>query len=397
MSHYNIKRNNGRGRQSTNSFRPTRSRGPKKDYIHPSKFIRQAQPKTENIFTPIHKFSDFKVNPIIQNNLKNAGFLTPSPIQDQAIPVGLDGKDIVGIANTGTGKTAAFLIPVIEKLLADKNSKAIILAPTRELAQQIEDQCRIIAKGSGLIGSLLIGGVSMGPQFRELSHNPQIIIGTPGRIKDHLERKTLNLDKCNIIVLDEVDRMLDMGFVVDIKHILSQTKDVKQSFYFSATLDNRVKTIIDSFSTNPVQISVKSNETSDNIDQNIINFRSTDEKIDKLHNLLIKESTVKTLVFDDTQRSVEKLAKELESRGFITDSIHGGKSQSQRDRVLKKFKNSDINILVATDVAARGLDVSDITHVVNYSSPTTYEDYVHRIGRTGRAGKVGYALTFVQS
>ena len=397
MSHYNIKRNNGRGRQSTNSFRPTRSRGPKKDYIHPSKFIRQAQPKTENIFTPLYKFSDFKVNPIIQNNLKNAGFLTPSPIQDQAIPVGLEGKDIVGIANTGTGKTAAFLIPVIEKLLADKNSKAIILAPTRELAQQIEDQCRIIAKGSGLIGSLLIGGVSMGPQFRELSHNPQIIIGTPGRIKDHLERKTLNLDKCNIIVLDEVDRMLDMGFVVDIKHILSQTKDVKQSFYFSATLDNRVKTIIDSFSTNPVQISVKSNETSDNIDQNIINFRSTDEKIDKLHNLLIKESTVKTLVFDDTQRSVEKLAKELESRGFITDSIHGGKSQSQRDRVLKKFKNSDINILVATDVAARGLDVSDITHVVNYSSPTTYEDYVHRIGRTGRAGKVGYALTFVQS
>jgi superfamily II DNA/RNA helicase len=324
------------------------------------------------------------------------GFSNPSPIQDKTIPVGLEGKDIVGIAQTGTGKTAAFAVPLLHRLMTEPSSRAIILAPTRELAQQIEEQCRQIAKGSGLVGALLIGGTAMGPQLRELRHNPQIVIGTPGRVKDHIERGTLNLANCNIIVLDEVDRMLDMGFVNDIRFILGRTMPEKQSFYFSATLDSRVKGIIESFSNMPVQISIKTGETSDNVEQNIVEFSSTSEKIEKLHDVLVRETTVKTLVFDDTQRSVEKLAKELEARGFSADSIHGGKSQSQRQRVLKKFVDNHIQILVATDVAARGLDVSDITHVINYSSPQSYEDYVHRIGRTGRAGKVGHALTFVQ-
>jgi ATP-dependent RNA helicase RhlE len=396
MSRYIQRRSDRYGRQSTSSQTFSSRRQPKKAYIHPSKFVRAAKPRTEMSYTPEHSFDDFNLHPLIQSNLTHMGFTDPSPIQDKTIPIGLLGKDVVGIANTGTGKTAAFAIPLLQRLLTEPESKAIILAPTRELAQQIEDQCRKFAKGSGLVGALLIGGTAMGPQLQELRFNPRIIIGTPGRIKDHLGRHSLNLADCNIVVLDEVDRMLDMGFINDIRHILGQTMPRRQSFYFSATLDSRVTSIIESFSQDPTHISVKSSESSDNVDQNIVRYESNSQKIDRLHDLLIQNTNSKMLVFDDTHRSVEKLAKELDARGFSTGSIHGGKTQSQRDRVLKKFKENDIEVLVATDVAARGLDVSDITHVINYSLPQSYDDYVHRIGRTGRAGKVGYALTFVE-
>ena len=381
----------------SNPGRPqSRGRKVKKDYIDPSRFIQRANPQVEEAFVPIHAFSDFAIDGIIKRNLTAMQYSDPSPIQDQAIPQGLAGRDIVGIANTGTGKTAAFAIPVLNRLIADKDSKAIILAPTRELAEQIEKQCRLIGKGSGLYGALLIGGVAMGPQFKDLQKNPRIIIGTPGRVKDHLERGSLSIADCNLIVLDEVDRMLDMGFVHDITEILSHTATNRQSFYFSATLDRRVRGIIESFSRDPVYITVKSGETSDNVDQNVVPLYPTDNKVEKLHDILIKNGNMKAIVFDDTHRSVEKLSNELASRGFSADSIHGGKSQAQRQRVLKKFKANEISILVATDVAARGLDVPDITHVINYSLPQSYSDYVHRIGRTGRAGKTGYALTFVE-
>lgn len=386
---------NGQRRRSFGGRSNTRSRQPQKAYIHPSKFIRSASPKAEEAYTPLHSFQDFKLDPLISRNLEVMGFKNPSPIQDQTIPYGLSGKDIVGVANTGTGKTAAFAVPVLNRLVADPNSKAIILAPTRELAEQIEQQCRMVGKGSGLDGALLIGGAAMGPQLRDLRYNPRIIIGTPGRIKDHIERGTLKLDDCNLIVLDEVDRMLDMGFVNDITFILNRASEKRQSFYFSATLDNRVKGIIQTFSVDPIHVSVKSGDTSDNVDQNVVSYIAS-EKIDKLHNILIQDGTTKAIVFDDTHRSVEKLSKELADRGFSADSIHGGKSQAQRQKVLRKFKSSEIKVLVATDVAARGLDVSDISHVINYSLPQTYDDYVHRIGRTGRAGKIGYALTFVE-
>lgn len=397
MPRYNQKRTDRRGRPQQTSHNRSKGRQPKKAYIHPSKFIRAAQPRTEAQYAPDNIFTDFDLHPLIQSNLAAMGFSSPSPIQDKTIPVGLSGKDVVGIANTGTGKTAAFAVPVLQRLMSEPGSRAIILAPTRELAQQIEEQCRKIAKGSGLDGAILIGGVAMGPQLQQLRHSPRIIIGTPGRVKDHLERRSLDLANCNIIVLDEVDRMLDMGFVGDIRHILSQAKPERQSFYFSATLDNRVKSIIESFSSDPVHISVKVSATSDNVEQNIVAYNSPTEKIDKLHDLLIQEASMKAVVFDDTHRSVERLSKELESRGFLTDSLHGGKSQSQRQRVLKKFKDSKISVLVATDVAARGLDITDITHVINYSLPQSYDDYVHRIGRTGRADKIGYALTFVEN
>lgn len=398
MSHFKkVQHNSGRQRQKFNRNGHSKPKGSKikKAYIDPIKFIQQAAPKSEEIYSPQYSFNDFMVSDLILNNLQNMGFQQPSPIQDQTIPKAILGQSILGIADTGTGKTAAFAIPLLNRLINEPESKAVILAPTRELAEQIEQQCRLIAKGSNLDGALLIGGTSMNRQYQELKFNPRIIIGTPGRMKDHLTRGSLKISDCNITVLDEVDRMLDMGFVHDITHLLSHVASQRQSFYFSATLDERVRGIIDKFTSDIVHVSVKSGDTSKNVEQNIVAHNS-ENKIDMLHNILIDETTTKTIIFDDTHRLVEKLSKELSTRGFPVESIHGGKSQSHRQRVLKRFKDNDIQVLVATDVAARGIDVSDITHVINYSLPHSYDDYVHRIGRTGRAGKVGNALTFVE-
>lgn len=379
-----------------------RSRGgPKKQgrgqYIHPSKFIREATPVAQEDYTPAHKFSDFNIQDILKNNLEANGYFKPSPVQDLTIPLGLDGKDVIGIANTGTGKTVAFGIPVLNKLINDRSSKALIIAPTRELAQQIDDEFRKVAKGSGLSGAILIGGTPMGPQLRDLRSNPQIVIGTPGRVKDHIARGSFRSKDFNIIVLDEVDRMLDMGFVDDVTHILSAISPDRQSFFFSATMDPKIQVLIQTFSKDPEVVSVKTGDTSDNVHQNIVEYRGNHEKLDKLHDLLIQDHVEKTIIFHDTQRAVEELARQLHERGFKSDAIHGAKTQVQRQRALNKFKNSEVHILVATDVAARGIDVKDITHVINYTVPQTYADYTHRVGRAGRAGKTGHALTFVES
>lgn|ERR1035437_10028 len=375
--------------------RGNNKRGPKKDYIHPSRFVKAAKPVEQEEYVAKYQFDDFAINDIIKNNIKNKGFISPSPIQDQTIPLGLEGKDVIGVANTGTGKTVAFALPVLERLMNDVKSKALIIAPTRELAQQIEEEFRAIGKNSGLSGALLIGGTSMGPQLGDLRTNPRIVIGTPGRIKDHMERRSLNLAGFNMVVLDEVDRMLDMGFIHDVTEILSKLETVRQSFFFSATLDGKVQDLIRTFSNNPVSVSVKTSDTCENVHQDIVPYESTHDKLDRLHTLLIKSEIEKAIIFDDTQRSVERLSNELQARGFKADAIHGGKTQGQRQRALDRFKRNDITILVATDVAARGIDVKDITHVINYSTPNSYEDYAHRIGRTGRAGRTGYALTFV--
>jgi ATP-dependent RNA helicase RhlE len=385
-----------RGQHFSASSRPAR-RGGHGEYINPSRFIKAAKPVVESeAYVSKNAFADFEMEDLIKRNLTLKGYVTPSPIQDQAIPLGLDGKDVIGVANTGTGKTVAFAVPVLNRLMNDPNAKVLIMAPTRELAQQIEDECRTVAKGSGLYGALLIGGATMGPQLQDLRFDPRIVIGTPGRIKDHMERGTLKLDAFNIVVLDEVDRMLDMGFINDMKIILQKLQPVRQSFFFSATIDPKVRTLMSSFMTDPVMVSVKTGDTSDFVEQNIVPYNSKSEKLEKLHNLLIKEEVAKTLVFDETQRSVERLSKELQARGFQVDAIHGGKTQGQRQRALNRFKNNELTVLVATDVAARGIDVADITHVINYTTPQSYEDYVHRIGRAGRAGRAGNALTFVE-
>ena len=391
---YSSKSSNYRTRRPVN--RGNSRRKPQKQTIDPRRFVRAAKPREEVVYTPKHTFEDFAVEELIKNNLTIKGFVQPSPIQDQAIPVGLGGQDIVGIANTGTGKTAAFAIPVLHKLMTDKESHALIVAPTRELAQQIEDECRAIGKRSGIFGALLIGGSPMGRQVADLRAKPQIVIGTPGRIKDHLERGSLQLANFNLVVLDEVDRMLDMGFIPDMRFILDNLAPQRQSFFFSATMSREIETLIRTFLQDPVTISVKTGDTSENVEQDVVNYSGRADKIEKLHSVLNQDDVEKVLVFAETQRNVESLSNELQDRGFAADAIHGGKSQGQRERALRRFKNNDIRILVATDVAARGIDISDITHVINYSIPQAYEDYVHRIGRAGRAGRTANALTFVE-
>lgn len=366
-------------------------------YIDPARFVKVAKLVTEtDEYKPEHMFADFKVDARLHANIAAKGFVTPTPIQDKTIALGLEGKDVIGIANTGTGKTAAFAVPILHKLMTDKTSRALIVAPTRELAQQIEEDCRNLGRGGGFTGALLIGGSAYGPQLHDLRSNPRIVIGTPGRIKDHIERRTLDLAQFNIVVLDEVDRMLDMGFVDDVRLLLKQLAPTRQSFYFSATMDARVNGLITAFSPDAITISLKQSDTSDSVNQDVVHYAGRTDKQEKLHDILIHPDTYKVIVFDETQRGVERLEHELLERGFHVEAIHGGKSQGQRQRALKRFKANDVKILVATDVAARGIDVSDITHVVNYSQPHTYDDYVHRVGRAGRAGRVGYALTFVE-
>lgn len=389
-----------RHRSNTQSFSPRRGSSKRrntKENIHPSRFVKAAKPVEVEEYVPTHMFDDFNMHPLLKKNIADRGFTTPSPIQDQTVPVGLEGKDIIGMANTGTGKTLAFLIPIINKLIEKKGDRALIVAPTRELAQQIEQEARLVGRGSGVFGTLLIGGSPMGPQLRDLSKNVDVVIGTPGRIKDHIERGTLDLAEFTMVVLDEVDRMLDMGFINDVRQILGMVQPERQSFFFSATLDRRVQDLIATFvRPDAVTVSVKTGDTSDSVHQDIVPFESSSDKIAQLHNLLISDALEKVIIFDETQRSVERLARELHDRGFKVDDIHGGKTQGARKRALDKFKRGDITILVATDVAARGIDVKDISHVINYATPQSYEDYVHRIGRAGRAGRTGYALTFIQ-
>jgi len=387
------KNNNRTSHYGGGKSRGNRSRGG--EYIDPSRFVRAASAAQQETYVPTHAFTDFALDTLLQDNLSKKGYITPSPIQDQTINTALTGQDIIGIASTGTGKTAAFALPVLQRLMTEPEAYALIIAPTRELAQQIESECRILGKGSGLSGALLIGGTSMGGQLRDLRGNPRIIIGTPGRIKDHFKRGTLKLNRCNMVVLDEVDRMLDMGFVNDVTEILNATNPIRQSFFFSATMDNRVRTLINNFTSDPFTISLKASSASENVHQDVVRFQSANEKLEKLHDLLAQQHVTKVIVFDETQRSVERLSKELLSRGFSAESIHGGKTQGQRQRALAKFKQNEITILVATDVAARGIDVADISHVINFTVPKAYDDYIHRIGRAGRAGQIGYALTFV--
>jgi len=365
-------------------------------YIDPVKFVKVAKPVSIEEYVPKHAFADFAVDPRLMSNIQHKGYVSPTPIQDQTIELGLAGKDVIGIANTGTGKTAAFLVPILNRLATDRHAKALIVAPTRELAQQIEAERRSLSKSLGVYGALLIGGSSYGPQLSDLRKNPNVVVGTPGRIKDHIEQRSIDLARFNVVVLDEVDRMLDMGFVNDVRLLLGKLGSPRQSYYFSATMDARVSGLIAGFSPDALTVSVRQGDTSTNVHQDVIPFVSKSDKIDALHTLLIEPLVTKTIIFESTQRGVERLEKELKTRGFDVAAMHGGKTQGQRKRALDSFKDGKVAIMIATDVAARGIDVADISHVVNYGMPQTYEDYTHRIGRAGRAGKVGYALTFVE-
>ena len=343
-----------------------------------------------------HQFEDFKIDPRLKANIKHRGYLSPTPIQDQAIPTGLQGRDVIGIANTGTGKTAAFLIPLINKMLDDRTQKALILAPTRELATQIHEELIQFAKGFHLQSILCVGGTNINFQARMIKTPFNFIIGTPGRIIDLMQRKWLFLDRFQNVVLDEADRMVDMGFINDIKLILGRLPKQRQSMFFTATLEPAVEQLIRQFLNSPVKVSVKKRDTSANIEQDIIRVpqdKKAKEKI--LIELLSRPNFDKVLIFVRTKFGADKVCRALLSAGIKADAIHGNKSQNYRNRSLLRFKKGEIKALVATDVAARGLDISNVSHVINFDIPANYEDYVHRIGRTGRADKKGMALTFV--
>jgi ATP-dependent RNA helicase RhlE len=364
-----------------------------------SKFVNKAVvvEETAPVFVSEHKFADFAIDVRLKANITKKGYVDPTPIQDRAIPHVLRGEDVVGIANTGTGKTAAFLIPIIDKLLKDPKAKLLVMVPTRELASQIEDEFRGFAAGLRLNSVVCVGGANINPQMAGLRRNPQVVIGTPGRLKDLLERRALNLSTFSIAVLDEADRMLDMGFIHDMRKILALLPSPRHTLFFSATLSTEIERLIGEFLIQPTRISVKTQETSANIEQDIVRIAPGQDKIDVLHNLLVQPGFDKVLVFGRTKHGVEKLAKKLVERGFKAESIHGNKTQGKRQRALDLFKRDAVQVLCATDVAARGLDIVGVSHVINFDLPMTQEDYVHRIGRTGRAGKRGKALTFVSA
>lgn len=362
----------------------------------PNLYIKKASPNAAAVeYTAQNSFESFNLAPILKSNIDYKGYTTPTPIQDQAIPSILEGRDLIGLAATGTGKTAAFLIPLIEQMYRDRGKKTLIITPTRELAQQIQDEFKDFAYDMKLYSSLIIGGANIHRQINELRRNPHMVIATPGRLKDLVEHKAIYLEDYTNIVLDEVDLMVDIGFINDVKYFTSLLPKTRQSLFFSATISPKVQGILQVFVQNPVTVSVKKQETSENVDQDVVKVSHPAEKLDKLHDLLIQDGFDKVLIFGRTKHGIEKLNKELEFRGFKVGAIHGNKRQSQRQRVLQSFKKSEIQILLATDVASRGLDIPNVTHVINYELPETYDDYIHRIGRTGRAGKTGIALTFI--
>lgn len=385
-------RNHGAG-----SFRsPRQNRGQRSiKMIDPRLLVRKAEPVVEQApYVPQHQFSDFRITEQLKKSIALRGYTTPTPIQDKAIPFLLEGRDVVGIANTGTGKTAAFLVPLLNTLLQDRNQKILVVAPTRELAGQIKEEAMAFARGFSLSAALCIGGVNIYRQIDALRRNPDMVIGTPGRLKDLHQQRKIDFSQYTRIVLDEVDRMLDMGFVRDVRLIISLLPKQRQSLFFSATMTDDVRKLMPIFLHDPVMISVKSQETAVNVDQDVIPLNGRG-KMEVLTELLHQPEFEKVIIFGRTKRGVEQVSRQLYSKGFQVVALHGNKNQNQRIRALEQFKRDQANILLATDVAARGLDIANVTHVINYDLPESYEDYVHRIGRTGRAGKTGIALSLV--
>ena len=365
-------------------------------YINPAKFVNKAVITEEVIhYVPEHHFADFKVSDEVKNAVIAKGYTTPTPIQDKAIPHVLNGQDVVGIANTGTGKTAAFLVPLIDKVRRNPAEQVLIIVPTRELALQIEGELKGLTRGMKIFSVVCVGGANIMPQISALRHKNSFVLGTPGRLKDLIERGKIRLSDYRTIVLDEADRMLDMGFINDMRFVMAGMAKDRQTLFFSATLSPEIEKLINEFLHEPVRIKVSTTATAANVDQDVVQVGGKD-KVDVLHDLLNNQQDFhKVIVFGRTKHGVEKLAKSLNQRGFKAESIHGNKSQSQRQRSLSNFKENKAQVLVATDVAARGLDIPNVSHVINFDIPMTYEDYVHRIGRTGRGDKKGKALTFI--
>jgi superfamily II DNA/RNA helicase len=361
-----------------------------------SKFINlnPAKPVTEAPYQAKHTFNDFGLEKELAEAIAEMGLVTPSPIQDQVIPLILEGNDVVGLAQTGTGKTAAFLVPVINKTLKERGRQTLILTPTRELAIQVEQELRKLTPKMHIYSTVCVGGMNIRPQIMGLRRKNHFIIGTPGRVQDLIDRGHIKPGAFTTIIFDEADRMLDMGFIHDMRKILKDVPDERETLFFSATMSKSVEGLVHEFLKNPMTISVRKTDITSSVTQDVVRYEHHN-KFDTLVTLLKTEDFSRVIIFGAMKHSVEKLSLELVHAGIKADAIHGNKSHVQRQRALKNFKDGRVQVLVATDVAARGIHVDNVSHVINYDLPGTYEDYVHRIGRTGRSDKSGKALTFV--
>ncbi|HCE20522.1 DEAD/DEAH box helicase [Enterococcus hirae] len=342
------------------------------------------------------KFKELELSPELLKSVERAGFEEATPIQSETIPLALSGKDVIGQAQTGTGKTAAFGLPMLEKIDTNRHElQGLVIAPTRELAIQTQEELYRLGRDKRVRVQAVYGGADIGRQIRGLKDRPHIVVGTPGRMLDHINRHTLKLGTVETLVLDEADEMLNMGFLEDIENIISKVPEERQTLLFSATMPPAIKNIGVKFMKSPTHVKIKAKEmTADLIDQYYVRAKEY-EKFDIMTRLFDVQTPELTIVFGRTKRRVDELARGLEARGYRAEGIHGDLSQQKRMSVLRSFKNGHLDILVATDVAARGLDISGVTHVYNYDIPQDPESYVHRIGRTGRAGKGGMSVTFV--
>jgi superfamily II DNA/RNA helicase len=348
------------------------------------------------------RFEDFGLSPDILRALSDQGYVHPTPIQAEAIPVVLQGHDVMGAAQTGTGKTAGFALPIIQLLLANASSsasparhpvRALILTPTRELADQVAENVKAYCRHTPLRSTVVFGGIDMAPQTAALRAGVEIVIATPGRLLDHVQQKTISLSQTQILVMDEADRMLDMGFLPDLQRIINLLPKQRQNLMFSATFSPEIKKLAASFLKDPVTIEVaRSNATADRVTQ-VVYKVAEDDKRDAVLHLIRGRDLKQILVFSNTKIGASRLSRHLEQEGVKASAIHGDKTQNERMAALEAFKNGGVDVLVATDVAARGLDISDLPCVINYDLPYNAEDYVHRIGRTGRAGASGDAIS----
>lgn len=370
----------------------------KKSQLDPSRLISKAEQEVQKDFQPRKTFKQMQLDERLKETLNKKGFQKPTEIQEKTLEAILTNRDVLGIAQTGTGKTGAFIIPIIQQMLSQKPQHyALVVVPTRELATQVEMEFRSLTKGMGLYSSCFIGGTNLNKDLSSLRRKSNIVIATPGRLLDLVQRKAIDLRSFNTLVLDEFDRMLDMGFINDVQRIIYLMKNRQQTLLFSATINKSQQRLIDEIVQNPAIVKVSNGvSTGKNVSQDIVKVQENESKLDVLCDMLNSQGFEKIILFEETKHKVNRLTTQLNKRGISALEIHGNKSQNARQKALDAFKGGKVKVLVATDVAARGIDVDDVTHVINYQVPQTYDTYIHRIGRTGRAGKVGQAYTFVQ-
>lgn len=388
--------------KNTHRGRPSRPANGKKSKpvksIDPKFFTKKAiSREQEESYRPQRKISEYPVHPALVQNLIKKGFEYPTEIQDRSLDALLGEKDLLGIAQTGTGKTAAFLVPLIHKLMGQKAAnQVLIIVPTRELAVQVEQEFRSITKNLNLFCTCFIGGTNINKDLSALRRPSHFIIGTPGRLNDLGRQRALDFTRFNTLVLDEFDRLLDMGFLKDIQRMVQSMTNRRHTLLFSATEEKNQATLIAELLNEPVKVRVSDgSSTGDHIDQEIVKVSEGENKYDVLLNMLRNPDFSKVLVFAETKRGVSNLHKKLVREGLKVEQIHGNKSQNYRLNALQQFKQGKVSVLLATDVAARGLDISEVSHVINFQAPRSLDAYIHRIGRTGRAGKSGKAYTFI--